>query len=153
VDLLHELLAVLYRAIKEIKPDALVVTHTPEPAFRDVTDMLRLNDVMLLDQLDGAAEPATSAPGSAVVESMTHRAMVARATCPDLPIDTDGWVLPTLAAYRSWTEAQGALGVPSLYYVNRLDAADPSERTIPPAILQATANHWAAYRRALTQLQ
>ena len=45
IDLLHELLAVLYNAIKEIKPDALVVTHTPDPGFGDVTDMLRLNDV------------------------------------------------------------------------------------------------------------
>ena len=83
---------------------------------------------------------------------MTHRALVARAACPDLPIDTDGWVLPSLAAYRSWTEAQTALGVPSLYYVDRLDAAEPGERTIPPALLQATANHWATYRRATPQL-
>ncbi|HEY0696180.1 MAG TPA: hypothetical protein VGD43_00040, partial [Micromonospora sp.] len=41
-DLLHELLAVAYRAAKEVKPDSLVVTHTPDPGFADVTDMIRL---------------------------------------------------------------------------------------------------------------
>jgi hypothetical protein len=146
VDLLHELRAVLYRAIKEIKPDALVVTHTPEPAFRDVTDMLRLNDVLMLDQPGGQAEPTCATPGSAVLDTMTHRARVARSACPELPIDTDGWALPSQAAYRSWTAAQTALGVPSLYYADRLDVPDASEQVIPPSLLHATAQHWAAYR-------
>ena len=50
--------------------DALVVTHTPHPAFADVTDMIRLNDVL---QMDGG-----------VVELMRHRAAVARAAVPEL---------------------------------------------------------------------
>jgi hypothetical protein len=43
---LHDLLAVVYLAVKEAKPDALVITHTPHPSFVDVTDMVRPNDVM-----------------------------------------------------------------------------------------------------------
>ncbi|HEX4813858.1 MAG TPA: hypothetical protein VFV66_14020, partial [Nonomuraea sp.] len=46
IALLHELLATLYDAVKRVKPDALMVTHTPHPAFADVTDMIRLNDVL-----------------------------------------------------------------------------------------------------------
>lgn len=62
-DLLHELLRVLYEVIKEIKSDALVITHTPDPGFNDVTDMLRLNDALMLDQPGGALEPVRFQPG------------------------------------------------------------------------------------------
>jgi len=150
IDLLHELLAVLYQAIKDINPDALVVTHTPDPGFRDVTDMLRLNDVLMLDQPGGHAEPPNTTPGTGTVDTMTHRARVATSACPELLIDTDGWALPSQAAYQQWTSAQTRLGVPSLYYTDRLDVPDPSEQPIPPASLHSTAQHWATYRAALT---
>lgn len=149
IDLLHELLTVLYQAIKDINPDALVVTHTPDPGFQDVTDMLRLNDVLMLDQPGGHNEPSNTTPGSGVVDTMTHRVLVAKAACPELPIDTDGWALPSQAAYQSWTSAQASFGVPSLYYTDRLDVPDPSEQAIPPSALRATALHWADYRAKL----
>ncbi|WP_425864602.1 hypothetical protein [Arthrobacter sp. TWP1-1] len=149
IDLLHELLAVLYKAIKDINPDALVVTHTPDPGFQDVTDMLRLNDVLMLDQPGGHTEPLNTTPGTGVVDTMTHRALVAKAACPELPIDTDGWALPSQAAYQSWTSTQASFGVPSLYYTDRLDVMDPGEQPIPPSSLQATAEHWSAYRARL----
>ena len=65
IALLHDLLEIVYGAAKEAKADALVVTHTPHPAFVDVTDMIRLNDVLQT--------------GGGVVELMRHRAAVARA--------------------------------------------------------------------------
>src|SRR5581483_3513776 len=86
IALLHELLATLYAAAKAAKPDALVVTHTPHPAFADVTDMIRLNDVF---------------GGIDVVAQMTFRADVVRAAVPELPIDTDDWPMPDK---RSWRE-------------------------------------------------
>ena len=46
IALLHELLSIVYAAAKEAKPDALVITHTPHPSFVDVTDMIRLNDII-----------------------------------------------------------------------------------------------------------
>ena len=127
-----------------------MITHTPDPGFRDVTDMLRLNDVLMLDQPGGHTEPPNATPGTGVVDTMTHRARVATSACPELLIDTDGWALPSQAAYQSWTSAQTGLGVPSLYYTDRLDVPDPSEQPIPPASLHATAHHWAAYRATLT---
>ena len=80
IALLHELLATVYTAAKEAKPDALVMTHTPHPAFVDVTDMIRLNDMI------GGVR--------SVVPQMRHRAQVARAACPELLIDTDDWRVP-----------------------------------------------------------
>jgi hypothetical protein len=49
IALLHELLAIVYSAAKEAKPDALVITHTPHPSFADVTDIIRLNDTIATD--------------------------------------------------------------------------------------------------------
>lgn len=150
IDLLHELLSVLYKSVKDINPDALAITHTPDPGFRDVTDMLRLNDVLMMDQPGGHTEPPNTTPGTGTVDTMTHRARVATSACPEVLIDTDGWALPSQAAYQSWTSAQAHLGVPSLYYTDRLDVLDPSEQPIPASSLQATAQHWADYRARLT---
>lgn len=64
-----------------------------------------------------------------VVETMTHRTIVAKEACPELPIDNDGWTLPGQAAYQSWTSTQSRLGIPSLYYTDRLDVPGPENRT------------------------
>jgi hypothetical protein len=83
IDLLHELLRVLYSCVKALDPDALVVTHTPEAGFPDVTDAVRLNDVLMLDQPGEDTELCVAEAGSAVVATMTYRAQVARSAWPD----------------------------------------------------------------------
>ena len=105
--LLHELLRVFYEAAKEAKPDALVITHTPHPAFVDVTDMIRLNDVV---------------GGVDLVEQMEFRADVVRAACPELPIDSDDWRVPDKRSWREFLEIKPRIGVPSLYYATHIDA-------------------------------
>jgi hypothetical protein len=107
IALLHRLLSTFYAAAKEAKPDALVITHTPHPAFVDVTDMIRLNDVV---------------GGVDLVEQMEFRAEVVRAACPELPIDTDDWRVPDKASWRAFLERKPGIGVPSLYYASHLDA-------------------------------
>jgi hypothetical protein len=107
ISLLHELLRVLYDAAKAAKPDALVITHTPHPAFVDVTDMIRLNDAI---------------GGVDFVEQMEFRADVARAAVPELPIDTDDWRAPNKREWREYLERKREIGVPSLYYASHLDA-------------------------------
>jgi hypothetical protein len=104
---LHELLAVVYRAAKAAKPDALVITHTPHPSFADVTDMIRLNDVV---------------GGQELVPQMQFRAEVVRAACPELLIDTDDWRVPDKQSWRAFLDVKAAMGVPSLYYASHLDA-------------------------------
>jgi hypothetical protein len=122
ISLLHELLAQVYTAAKAAKPDALVITHTPHPGFADVTDMIRLNDMVRLDDED---------PGGPVVRQMRYRADVVRAACPDLLIDTDDWCVPELAQWREYLAVKGGIGVPALYYATHLDrtgeALEPSD--------------------------
>jgi hypothetical protein len=138
IALLHELLRVVYNAAKAAKPDALVVTHTPHPSFVDVTDMVRLNDMLRLD--DG------SAPAS-VVPQMRHRAAVARAACPQLLIDTDDWCVPSLAAWREYLVAKPLFGVPVLYYASDLDSSGES---FEPGDYKALRDTWAAWRARTT---
>jgi hypothetical protein len=74
--------------------------------------MIRLNDVLETD-LSGAPVP--------VADQLRFRAAVARAALPEHPIDTDQWPMPNRDEWRSYVEAQAELGVPALYYVDRLD--------------------------------
>ena len=110
-ELLYQLLAIIYSEAKRAKPDALIITHTPNPYFRTVTDMIRLNDVNT---------------GQAVLPQMLHRARVAQAACPDLLIDSDNWQMPDRATWRSYLGIQGRLGVPSLYYASHVDLSRES---------------------------
>jgi hypothetical protein len=129
IALLHELLAVVHAAAKEAKPDALVMTHTPHPAFAGVTDMIRLNDMVT-----GAAS---------ILPQMRHRAEVARAACPELLIDTDDWRIPSLGEWREYVEEKPALGIPSLYYA---DAVDATGEAFEPRDYEALRRTWAAWR-------
>jgi hypothetical protein len=133
IALLHELLAVVYAAAKEAKPDALIVTHTPHPSFVDVTDMIRLNDMVL-------AEAASVPP---VVPQMRYRADVVRAACPELPIDTDDWMVPDLATWREYLDVKLDLGVPALYYVSHVDATGEA---FEQADYEALRRAWARWR-------
>jgi hypothetical protein len=127
--LLHRLLSTLYRAAKAAKPDALVITHTPNPAFAEVTDMIRLNDALRL------GDPRPWAP---VVPQMLHRAAIVRAACPDLLIDTDDWAMPDRATWREYQAVKGSIGVPSLYYVDRIDQSQEPLEDEDYALMRAT---------------
>jgi hypothetical protein len=114
ISLLHELLRVVYAAVKNEKREALVITQTPHPGFVDVADMVRLNDMLRLD------DPGPLPP---VVDQMRHRAAIARAACPELLIDTDDWAVPNKREWRAYLDAKIELGVPSLYYATELDVS------------------------------
>ncbi|HEY0539196.1 MAG TPA: hypothetical protein VGD53_12535 [Actinoallomurus sp.] len=138
-DLLHELLAVAYQAAKRVKPGSLLVTHTPDPGFLDVTDMLRLNDVLYNDHPEGLSPPSDTA----VVEQMTYRADVVRAACPEMPVDTDGWRLPGQQHLAAYARAAPDLGVPALYYAGRMDLGTDLIDETTWSVLAAS---WRAYR-------
>ena len=108
VEAAHEIQRVIYTAAKEVKPDALIIGQSPNPYFADVQDMVRLGDIYSHRQ-------------DSVLTEMTFRAEMARVADPTVLIDTDGWPLPSLAAWREYAAAQPALGVPSLYYASHLD--------------------------------
>ncbi|MDX6437517.1 MAG: hypothetical protein QOF45_100 [Gaiellaceae bacterium] len=129
ISLLHELLAVVHAAAKAAKADALLITQTPHPAFVDVADMIRLNDII------GGHD--------SVVPQMRFRAAVTRAAVPELPIDTDDWRMPHRAAWREYVEIKHELGVPSLYYATHVDAGgEPLE----PEDYQALRDAWDRWK-------
>jgi hypothetical protein len=134
--LLHRLLEIVYTTAKRVKPDALIVTHTPNPAFADVTDMIRLNDIRMLDAVD---------PDGPVVPQMRYRAEVVAAVCPGTPVDTDGWCLPDRAEWAAYLREQPALGVPALYYATHVDLSGEPLRVED---LAEVARSWEAYRAA-----
>ncbi len=137
VALLHRLMALVYRCAKEAKPDALVVTHTASPLFADVTDMIRLNDLLRLDDPD---------PFAPAVPQMRHRARIASAVDPGLLIDTDDWCMPSKAEWRSYLEIKPDLGVPALYYATGIDYSDEAFDEGDYAAIRAAWERWEARR-------
>jgi hypothetical protein len=135
VALLHRLLELVYRYAKDAKPDALIVTHTPSPLFADVTDMIRLNDLMRLDDPD---------PFVAAVPQMRHRARIAAAVDPGWLIDTDDWCMPSRAEWRSYLEVKPDLGVPALYYVTGIDHSDEAFTDDDYAAIRDAWARWEA---------
>jgi hypothetical protein len=134
---LHALLGDLYRAAKAAKPDALVVTHTPHPAFADVCDMVRLNDVLERD---------TRARVVPLADQMRVRRRIARTVLPGHLVDTDQWPMLDVAQWREYVAAQAEDGVPALYYAERIDR---SGEELTPADLGLVADAWRAYRAGL----
>ncbi|AWN21957.1 hypothetical protein DKM44_00825 [Deinococcus irradiatisoli] len=130
IALLHRLLWLLRDEAKRCKPDALVMTHTPHPAFGDASDMIRLNDVNSLADVNA---------------QMVHRARVSRAALPHHLIDTDNWPMQTIADWRSYTRLQPELGIPSLYFATHIDG-DGSALTPDDAAL--IRDIWAQWRAA-----
>jgi hypothetical protein len=135
--LLHRLLWILHDEAHRVRSDALVITHAPHPGFIDVTDMVRLNDMLRL------AEPDDP---SAVVEQMRHRARIVGAVCPGVPIDTDDWAAPDLATWRAYLERKADLGVPSLYYV---DTIDQTGERLEERDYAALREAWSRWRSAI----
>lgn len=131
---LHRLMAGVYAAAKAAKPDALVINHTVHPAFADTTDMVRLNDVLRYDTALGEVP---------VAHQLRFRAKVAAAVLPGKPIDTDQWPMPNRAEWLAYADKQWRLGVPALYYVDRIDN---SGEAITPDDLAFVAQTWERYR-------
>ena len=134
LELLKLYLQIICQEARRVKPDALVMTHTPHSYLADVLDMVRLNDVNI---------------GHAVVPAMTHRARVARAACPDALIDTDNWPMPNKSAWREYVQVQPSLGVPSLYYATHVDTTgEPLDADDYRLIRES----WARYRDELKRV-
>jgi hypothetical protein len=136
IALLHDLLSMVYSGVKAVRPDALVITQTPHPSFADVTDMVRLNDMLRLDD-PGPLDPAV------VVPQMRYRAFVAHASLPDVPVDTDDWCVPDKATWREYLDVKHDLGVPSLYYATHLDLSGEAFEEADYAALRRV---WGAWR-------
>lgn len=106
LELMKAYLKILHDEAKRVKPDALIMTHTPHTYLADVVDMIRLNDINI---------------GTDVNCAMEHRARVASSACPSLLIDTDNWPIMDRETWRHYVQIQPELGVPSLYFATHID--------------------------------
>lgn len=131
---LHVLLEHIMSAAHAAKDDALVITHAVHPSFADVGDMVRTNDVLERD--------VTGAPVSQA-RQVRVRADIVRRSQPGVLIDTDQWPMPNRAAWLDYSDAQAQLGVPALYYVERIDN---SGEKIEARDLERIATGWKEYR-------
>ncbi len=106
LELMREYLKIIYLSSKNVKEDALIIAHCPNPYLEDVFDMVRLNDINTSSNINNA---------------MIHRAKVAKLACPNLLIDTDNWPMPNKKAWEDYMDIQPELGVPSIYYLTSID--------------------------------
>ncbi len=128
LELLHCYLDIIYSEAKRVKPDALIIAHTPHPYLSGLLDIIRLNDVNI---------------GADICKAMTMRARVASIACPDAIIDTDNWPMPDKAAWREYVSLQPDLGVPSLYFASHIDN---TQEALGPDDYQLIRECWAGYR-------
>lgn len=139
VALLHRLLGLVYRFAKEANPEGLIVTHTPSALFADVTDMIRLNDLLRLE------DPQPFPPA---VAQMRHRARVATSMEASMLVDTDDWCMPSKAEWRAYLDEKPRLGVPALYYATGIDTTGEDFTDDDYAAIREA---WAAWEARRTQ--
>jgi hypothetical protein len=98
---------ILYSEAHRWKPDAMVETQTANAAFRDSSDVLRLNDIWYATR--------------DVVGTMTERARIAHISGWEL-VDTDNASSTTLETWWEYMQAQPSIGIPALYFVHRTES-------------------------------
>ena len=98
---------ILYSEAHRWKPDAMVETQTANAAFRDSSDVLRLNDIWYATR--------------DVVGTMRERARIAHVSGWDLA-DTDNASSTTLATWWEYMEAQPSIGIPALYFLHHTES-------------------------------
>ncbi|MBI9020029.1 MAG: hypothetical protein JEZ10_02075 [Verrucomicrobia bacterium] len=104
---LHNMIELYYYGAKEAKEDALVISHTFNPYFNDVVDMLRLQDIYT--------------DMKSIVPQMEHRAKIAQVVAPECAIHTDQHPMPSLEAWEEYAKFQPGIGNPCLYYVTGIE--------------------------------
>jgi hypothetical protein len=102
MEFVHRFQSILFDEAHQAKPSAMIETQTPNPLFRDSSDVLRLNDIY-----SGTRN---------VAEVMKVRAQIAHLAGWDL-VDTDNASTTTLAEWWKYMQAQPSIGIPSLYFV------------------------------------
>ena len=109
------------------RPDAMIETQTPNPLFRESSDVLRLNDIWY-----GSRD---------VTRMMKIRARISWIAGWPL-VDTDNPGSAGLEQWWSYTQAQPTIGIPALYIVT---ATEGSRETVPDSQWKQLALIWNDY--------
>jgi len=129
VDALHNMIKLYYEAAKAAKPDCLIISHTFNPYFNDVVDMLRLQDIYT--------------DARSIVPQMEHRAKIAQRVAPGCAIHTDQHPMPSLEAWREYAEFQPQIGNPCTYYVTGIETTHERFEDSDYELLKRV---WSKYR-------
>jgi len=124
---------ILYTETHRWKPDAMVETQTANLAFRDSSDVLRLNDVWYATR--------------DVVATMRMRANIAHKSGWEL-VDTDNASSTTLETWWQYMQAQPSIGIPALYFVYRTESTLEEP---PDSTWTALAALWRRYTATLSK--
>jgi hypothetical protein len=131
LELMRLYLDIIYEEAHTVKPDALVIAHTPHPYLAASLDAIRLNDINT---------------GHDVPRQMIHRARVASIACPEALIDMDNWPVADKAAWLQYLDLRPFLGIPALYYASHIDSTGEPLTEDDYDHIRAM---WAEYRAGL----
>ena len=132
VEILREYIRLLHENMKIYKPDSMLITHTPNPYFTEIVDVLRLND------LDGDCQD--------VLGVMQNRAAIARMCAQNWLLDTDNDLMVDKARWRAYIQLQPQLGIPDTYYASAIANSQEQFDESDYALLRQV---WAQYRESL----
>jgi hypothetical protein len=122
---------ILYTEAHRWKPDAMVETQTANAAFRDSSDVLRLNDIWYATR--------------DVVGTMRERARIAHISGWEL-VDTDNASSTTLETWWGYMQVQPSIGIPALYFLHRTESTLEEP---PESDWVALAGIWRRYIASL----
>jgi len=107
IEALHGMVELFYKSAKAAKADSLIISHTFNPYFNDVVDMLRLQDIYT--------------DRRSIVAQMEHRAKIAHLVAPGCAVHTDQHPMPSLEAWREYAKFQPTIGNPCTYYTTGIE--------------------------------
>jgi hypothetical protein len=132
VEALHHLIGIYHRESKAVKKDALIISHTFNPYFNDVIDMLRLQDIYT--------------DKKSIVSQMNHRAQIAHRVAPGCAVHTDQHPMPSLEAWREFAKFQSTIGNPCTYYVTGIET---TKELFEERDFQMLKEVWEVYEKNL----
>jgi hypothetical protein len=130
VEIAYDMIKLYYDAAKKAKEDALIISHTFNPYFNDIVDMLRLQDIYTDFRF--------------VSKQMNNRAQIGKAVCPGCDIHTDQHPMPSLEAWREYALFQPQIGNPCLYYVSGIET---TREKFEQSDYDMICETWAEYRK------
>lgn len=132
VEALHNIIKLYYESAKAAKKDALIISHTFNPYFNDVVDMLRLQDIYT--------------DARSIVPQMEQRAKIAHRVAPGCVVHTDQHPMPSLEAWREYAEFQPKIGNPCTYYVTGIET---TKETFEDSDYELLSRVWDEHRAGI----
>ncbi len=129
VEILRKYIELIYTNMKTVKKDSVLITHTANPYFADIVDILRLND------LDGECDN--------VLDIMQNRFEISKMCNKYWLIDTDNDLMYDKDKWRDYIELQPKLGIPDTYYIT---AIATSMETFEDEDYDLLKRVWSQYR-------